>query len=266
MAGQCHLLTGHQGIAHVTGEDQAKCNIGTFGDDIFYISELPTLTMTTANNLRIGAYNVCCQGRFSICQADDVVIESGTQTGFRKDTVYLRYQNIEGIESVDYYVEKGTVASIESEAQRGVSQYEGLRIDDGSPIVDFPLFLVTIANLNPDPSYFVQNKNNKVISEGTSGKWGYRKWSNGIAEMWYNNQGKTDSNGWLRDVSTLPFEININKPCGLSASGHASGDIGSGIRYVAIDGYRLPHFIDLYVSGSTNTSCGCSVCIECFWK
>ena len=207
MAGKCHLITGHKGEAHISSADVGECNIGTLGDGLVTVSKFPQGTMVNSNTLSLDGATYLTQGRFIITKQDTIPIESGPTSGYRVDSILLRYTNIDGIESIEYAVEKGEQTS--TLGSRPISPYENLRMNDGSPIVDFCIGEVSHKQLSPefnrDEDTTSLRRPDFILAEGlyltsgttaegyAKGKW--RKWNSGVAEFFGSVECGTKTGG-----------------------------------------------------------------------
>ena len=155
------LVTGHAGAAHVSGADVGAFNAGTIGSGIYILaSSLPVLSMLDANTLEVPVCEILAEGRHvRITAAENVTIESGSQTGYRNDIVYLRY-NLDsgtGEETATLVVAKGTTVASQSDVVDPTTAYSSASILNGASTVDIALVRVSLAGLTPTPEWVVGN-------------------------------------------------------------------------------------------------------------
>lgn len=155
------LVTGHAGTAHVSGADVGAFNAGTIGSGTYILtSSLPALSMLDANTLEVPVCEILAEGRHvRITAAENVTIESGSQTGYRNDIVYLRY-NLDsgtGEETATLVVAKGTTVASQSDVVDPTTAYSSASILNGASTVDIALVRVSLAGLTPTPEWVVGN-------------------------------------------------------------------------------------------------------------
>ena len=153
------LVTGHAGAAHVSGADVGAFNAGTIGSGTYILaSSLPVLSMLDANTLEVPVCEILAEGRHvRITAAENVTIESGSQTGYRNDIVYLRY-NLDsgtGEETATLVVAKGTTVANQSDVVDPTTAYSSASILNGASTVDIALIRVSLAGLTPSPEWAV---------------------------------------------------------------------------------------------------------------
>lgn len=155
------LVTGHAGAAHVSGADVGAFNAKTIGSGTYILdSELPALTMTDANTLTVPVCEVLAQGRHvRITAPESVTIESGSQTGYRNDIVFLRYtlESTTSVETVELVPVTGTTVASQSDVVDPTTEYSSASILDGATTVDIPLVRVTLSGLTPAAEWVVGN-------------------------------------------------------------------------------------------------------------
>ena len=153
------LVTGHAGAAHVSGADVGAFNAKTIGDATYILdAALPTLTMTDANTLTVPVCEVLAQGRHvRITAPESVTIESGSQTGYRNDIVFLRYtlESTTSVESVELVPVTGTTVASQPDVVDPTTEYSSASILDGATTVDIPFVRVKLAGLTPTPEWAV---------------------------------------------------------------------------------------------------------------
>lgn len=156
------LVTGHAGAAHVSGVDVGAFNAKTIGNATYILdAELPTLTMTDANTLTVPVCEVLAQGRHvRITAPESVTIESGSQTGYRNDIVFLRYtlESTTSVESVELVPVTGTTVASQSDVVDPTTEYSSASILDGATTVDIPFVRIRLAGLTPTPEWIVSSQ------------------------------------------------------------------------------------------------------------
>lgn len=156
------LVTGHAGAAHVSGADVGAFNAGTIGSGTYILaSSLPVLSMLDANTLEVPVCEILAEGRHvRITAAENVTIESGSQTGYRNDIVYLRY-NLDsgtGEETATLVVAKGTTVANQGDVVDPTTAYSSASILNGASTVDIALVRVKLAGLTPTPEWVVSSQ------------------------------------------------------------------------------------------------------------
>lgn len=145
------IVTGYEGQAHITSNDDQGRNQGTFGEASYVLSVGSKFapTLLSANSLKIADGEGVHQGvhfRVDPGTYDTVTIDNGEQGKNRKDLVVCRYTKDggTGIESCEWVVIKGTASS--GTATRP-SHITG-DILNGSLVVDMPFFEVSLSGIN----------------------------------------------------------------------------------------------------------------------
>ena len=145
------IVTGYEGQAHITSNDDQGRNQGTFGEDSYVLSVGSKFapTLLSANSLKIADGEGVHQGvhfRVDPGTYDTVTIDNGEQGKNRKDLVVCRYTKDggTGVESCEWVVIKGTASS--GTATRP-SHTTG-DILNGSLTVDMPFFEVVLSGIN----------------------------------------------------------------------------------------------------------------------
>lgn len=145
------IVTGYEGQAHITSNDDQGRNQGTFGEDSYVLSVGSKFapTLLSANSLKIADGEGVHQGvhfRVDPGTYDTVTIDNGEQGKNRKDLVVCRYTKDggTGVESCEWVVIKGTASS--GTATRP-SHTTG-NILNGSLVVDMPFFEVSLSGIN----------------------------------------------------------------------------------------------------------------------
>ena len=145
------IVTGYEGQAHITSNDDQGRNQGTFGENSYVLSVGSKFasTLLSANSLKIADGEGVHQGvhfRVDPGTYDTVTIDNGEQGKNRKDLVVCRYTKDggTGIESCAWVVIKGTAST--GTATRP-SHTTG-DILNGSLTVDMPFFEVALSGIN----------------------------------------------------------------------------------------------------------------------
>lgn len=145
------IVTGYQGKAHITSNDDQGRNQGIFGTDSYVTSvgQQFAATLVNANELDIADGEGVMQGvhfRIEPGEVDAAKLQNGTSGMKRIDLVVARYtkDSSTGIENVALVVIKGT----ESSSTPAVPAYNSGEILKGKNTVDFPLYKVTYNGIN----------------------------------------------------------------------------------------------------------------------
>lgn len=145
------IVTGYQGKAHITSNDDQGRNQGIFGTDSYVTSvgQQFAATLVNANELDIADGEGVMQGvhfRIEPGEVDAAKLQNGTSGMKRIDLVVARYtkDSSTGIENVSLVVIKGT----ESSSTPAVPAYNSGEILKGKNTVDFPLYKVTYNGIN----------------------------------------------------------------------------------------------------------------------
>lgn len=145
------IVTGYQGKAHITSNDDQGRNQGIFGTDSYVTSvgQQFAATLVNANELDIADGEGVMQGvhfRIEPGEVDAAKLQNGTSGMKRIDLVVARYtkDSSTGIENVSLVVIKGT----ESSSTPAVPAYNSGEILKGKNTVDFPLYKITYDGIN----------------------------------------------------------------------------------------------------------------------
>lgn len=145
------IVTGYQGKAHITSNDDKGRNQGIFGTDSYVTSvgQQFAATLVNANELDIADGEGVMQGvhfRIEPGEVDAAKLQNGTSGMKRIDLVVARYtkDSSTGIENVALVVIKGT----ESSSTPAVPTYNSGEILKGKNTVDFPLYKITYDGIN----------------------------------------------------------------------------------------------------------------------
>lgn len=144
------IVTGYEGQAHITSNDDQGRNQGTFGEGSYVLSVGSKFapTLLSANSLKIADGEGVHQGvhfRVDPGTYDTVTIDNGEQGKNRKDLVVCRYTKDSGtgVESCAWVVIKGT-------ATTGTATRPSHTTGDilgGSLTVDMPFFEVSLSGI-----------------------------------------------------------------------------------------------------------------------
>ena len=197
------LVTGRSGSPHITAQQDRQLHQGIFGDGAYILNtgKLLEPEVQSSNSIHIKDGALMFQGAlFSVKVGtyDEVTINNGNQGMKRKDVIAVKYtyDSSQNIEAGDWTVVQGTpVANNPVVPDMPVTDGD---IQAGDNEVYCPVFVVTLDGINvtgvdviPDvmDDMSTINKNlsdisNYVVEEGSNSNGKYRKWSDGILEMW----------------------------------------------------------------------------------
>ena len=148
-----HLITGYAGHGHVTAADDALYHAGVCGTGK-YVMRTGTMfaaTIESSNEITIGSGDLVNQGRhinIPTNATEKAIINNGTQGKTRKDVIAIRYKQdaSTGVESAELIVLQGTAVNTGQTPARPTMRSGNLY--EGDTIDDFPLYEVTLNNLN----------------------------------------------------------------------------------------------------------------------
>lgn len=148
-----HLITGYAGHGHVTAADDALYHSGVCGTGK-YVMRTGTMfaaSVESSNEITIGSGDLVNQGRhinIPTNATEKATINNGTQGKTRKDVIAIRYKQdaSTGVESAELIVLQGTSVNTGQEPARPALKSGNLY--EGDTIDDFPLYEVTLNNLN----------------------------------------------------------------------------------------------------------------------
>ena len=148
-----HLITGYAGHGHVTAADDALYHSGVCGTGK-YVMRTGTMfaaSVESSNEITIGSGDLVNQGRhinIPTYASEKATINNGTQGKTRKDVIAIRYKQdaSTGVESAELIVLQGTSVNTGQEPARPALKSGNLY--EGDTIDDFPLYEVTLNNLN----------------------------------------------------------------------------------------------------------------------
>jgi len=113
-----HLVTGHQGKAHVTAADHGSMNAAIFGEGQYVLNRGSKLkaTVISNNSIRIADGDLLMQGRHIRLNEGtyvDLAIENGAQGNKRNDLIVAQYtkDSSSGVEDCNLVVIKGTATT-----------------------------------------------------------------------------------------------------------------------------------------------------------
>ena len=148
-----HLITGYAGHGHVTAADDALYHAGVCGTGK-YVMRTGTMfaaSVESSNEIMIGSGDLVNQGRhinIPTNATEKAIINNGTQGKTRRDVIAIRYKQdaSTGVESAELIVLQGTAVNTGQTPTRPTLQSGNLY--EGDTIDDFPLYEVTLDNLN----------------------------------------------------------------------------------------------------------------------
>ena len=148
-----HLITGYAGHGHVTAADDALYHAGVCGTGK-YVMRTGTMfaaSVESSNEITIGSGDLVNQGRhinIPTNATEKAIINNGTQGKTRKDVIAIRYKQdaSTGVESAELIVLQGTAVNTGQTPARPTLRSGNLY--EGDTIDDFPLYEVTLNNLN----------------------------------------------------------------------------------------------------------------------
>ena len=148
-----HLITGYAGHGHVTAADDALYHSGVCGTGK-YVMRTGTMfaaNVESSNEITIGSGDLVNQGRhinIPTNAKEKVTINNGTQGKTRKDIIAIRYKQdaSTGVESAELIVLQGDAVNTGQMPARPTLKNGNLY--EGDMIDDFPLYEVTLDNLN----------------------------------------------------------------------------------------------------------------------
>ena len=143
------LITGYKGQAHITAAEDAKFNAALVGSGnyVFMVGNRLGFQIISNNCVRILDGLAIFQGRkFYVEEYEDVVIDTGTADKYRTDLIVARYEKntITGVESMSFAAIKGE----ESSTEAADPAYTAGDMNDGSLVVEVPLYRVKLTALN----------------------------------------------------------------------------------------------------------------------
>lgn len=146
------IITGYQGEAHITSQQDRNTNIGIFGKTARIIKGIGSqmaATAISATEVQIADGMVVCEGCTAEIErgtTESLVIDNGSQGMLRRDLIVVRYTRDAGtgIENMELAVIKGTPAS----SNPATPAHNTGVIADGDAVVDFPLYRVNISGIS----------------------------------------------------------------------------------------------------------------------
>lgn len=268
------LVTGRWGETHVTSAQAGNFNAGIVGDGCYVMSGLDA-TMTNANTCHISPGFGSFNGRdFEVPAGGiDLTIDNGTQAQHRNDLVVVRYalEPSSQTESAELVVVKGAPAASEP-ADPAIN--EGSILDGDSP-VDMPLWRIPLDGITVgDPVRLFKMVAPLAEAQpetGKDGRWRYRRWPDGTAELWLKAQESESQvaqrggfNVYVSSWYALPSWVDEVEAVS------ALMDVGNDVTAVACDAYTLGDSTPLRVYGlseKTGTqTCRVSFRVACRWN
>lgn len=146
-----HLVTGHQGSAHISAADQGSLYAAILGAGNYVLARGKQFAVSVISNnqIRIADGDLMMQGRHVRLNEDtytDLTIENGTQGYKRNDLIVCRYTLAQstGEEECNLVVIKGE----ETTGTASDPEYSSGSILGGDTQVDFPLYRVPLSGLS----------------------------------------------------------------------------------------------------------------------
>ena len=144
MANEGHVVTGHQGVPHVSSADAGLFNAGVFGTGKYVLNTGGHFSAaTTSNTITIQPGDLVNQGRhISMQEVHTLTIENAPVGYTRKDRITMRYRKDPSsmVESADLMVIQGTPA-VTNPVSPGIVSGS---IFDGELIDDFLLYEIVV--------------------------------------------------------------------------------------------------------------------------
>ena len=147
------LVTGSAGEAHISGADIARLIAGIVGTGAYSIIAKPTVTMSNANTVAIGACDLILHGRHvRLTGTSTLGIANGQSGARRSDLVYVRYAiNSSGVETATLGVKQGAAGDT---AKDPTLDYPA-SILDGASTADVAIARVTLDGLTPSAAWLL---------------------------------------------------------------------------------------------------------------
>jgi hypothetical protein len=144
MANEGHVVTGHQGVAHVSAADAGLFNAGIAGSGKYVLFTGGRFSAaTTSNTVTLQPGDLINQGRhISMQEVQSLTVENAPVGYTRKDRVVMRYNKdaSTGVETADLLLVQGTPAQVNPESPEIVSG----NIFNGALQDDFLLYGLTV--------------------------------------------------------------------------------------------------------------------------
>lgn len=142
------LITGHSGQNHISADDDASKLKALIGSGEFVLDKGSKFAyQISSNNLIIlSGGDAIFQGRHCRTKADErenCAIENGTQGQIRHDLICIKYSQLNGVESTDIVVVKGTPGPTGTDPSYAVGD-----IENGDTEHFMPLYRVVLNGLN----------------------------------------------------------------------------------------------------------------------
>ena len=147
------LVTGSAGEAHISGADVARLIAGIVGTGAYSIIARPSVAMSNANTVAIGACDLILNGRHvRLTGTSTLGIANGQSGARRSDLVYVRYAiNSSGVETATLGVKQGTAGGT---AKDPTLDYPA-SILDGASTADVAIARVTLDGLTPTATWLL---------------------------------------------------------------------------------------------------------------
>lgn len=225
------------GDVHITAEQVADANIGTYGgeDYVLPVGRKIEPQLITNNKVRIfdGTMVYCgVRDNIMVNSYRDVEIENGSQGMNRNDIIVRHFEKdeITGYGSAKFVAVKGTPTE-------GVASDPEIEVTDlrtGALTHDMPLHRVRIEGLNivaVEPLFNVlmnmsEISSNAIVESGSNARGNYRKYADGTLEMWgiAKNNILTSAAGscYVSTAVTVTFPIASLTDCFVNANANFS--------------------------------------------
>ncbi len=143
-----HLVTGYQGVEHITSDDVGSFNAALMGNGEFVLDRGSKLAfeIVTNNRIRIKDGDILMQGRhIRLKETEEINLDSGTQGKKRHDLIVVRYEKQPGtgIESATLEVVKGAILDSGEDPDLITGD-----ISDGALVNQMPLYRVVIDGID----------------------------------------------------------------------------------------------------------------------
>lgn len=141
------IITGSTGEEHITSNDDGEFNQGLWGEGLVVLHNGNQLAATIIDNntVRIADGDLVFQGRHALISAGTVknmTIDTGSSGTSRIDLICVQYKLVNGVESMNLVVIKGTEGATPTEP----SYTEGV-IRTGATTAEYPLYRVNISGI-----------------------------------------------------------------------------------------------------------------------
>lgn len=146
------IVTGYEGVDHVTSWQDRDLNQGMFGPDtyILNVGSKMAASIITNNEIHIADGTLVLQGCQGVIQKgtyDTITIANGSMGMYRNDLICAQYSKDGlGVESLGFVVVKGTAAASNPQDP----SYTSGDIQNGDSLVQVPVYRVSLNGLNID--------------------------------------------------------------------------------------------------------------------